>query len=322
MEEYEKLSWGYMATKYNFIGRAYGQGKTYNFPPHWSNGWISEMNPADGLFVASAWFTPDRKLVHKINTDKSCLWIFCVDCGEITYTQQGKKAKGLSPITHMIINPQKPFSFTFSENEHYCFTSVLVYNDFIQSFIKDREDGPKIGVDDARLWETQHLNTPNIMLILEQIRWAVRNSDISLLAYEGMILHLLCSIARNFPEIPRRRANRRNYVTWENEQKIYKVKEIIDSDILNVPNIKELCKIGEMSESRLRESFKNTYGVPLYEYTRIEIMKRAMQLLSADHLSIRDISERCGFKNASKFSAAFKAVHGITPSEFRKAFNL
>lgn len=322
MKDQKKLSWGHMASNYNLADRPYGLGRTYNFPPHWSNGWISEMNPAEGLFAASAWFTPDRKIVHRINTDKACLWILCVDCGEIIYTQQGKKAQGLSPITHMIINPQKSFSFTFSEKEHYCFTSVLVYDDFIQTYLKNRENAPKIGVEDAKLWETQHLNTPNIMLILEQIRWAVRNSDISLLAYEGMVLHLLCSIARNFPEIAKRRASRRNYVTWENEQKIYNVKDLIDKDILNIPSIEELCKVGEMSESRLRESFKNTYGIPLYKYIRNEIMKRGMQLLSADHLSIRDIAERCGFKNASKFSAAFKAVHGITPSEFRKSFNL
>ncbi|MCS4463649.1 hypothetical protein JTT01_03285 [Clostridium botulinum] len=51
-----------------------------------------------------------------------------------------------------------------------------------------------------------------------------------------------------------------------------------------------------MSESKLRQSFKNHYGIPLYRYIRIETMKRAMQLLSADHLSIRNISELCGYK--------------------------
>ncbi|MCS4478041.1 helix-turn-helix domain-containing protein [Clostridium botulinum] len=51
-------------------------------------------------------------------------------------------------------------------------------------------------------------------------------------------------------------------------------------------------------------------------------MKRAMQLLSADHLSIRNISELCGYKNPAKFAAAFKNIHGITPSDFRKSFNL
>jgi AraC-like DNA-binding protein len=37
----------------------------------------------------------------------------------------------------------------------------------------------------------------------------------------------------------------------------------------------------------------------IYHYIRLETMKRAMQFLSADHLSIRDIAERCGYKNAA-----------------------
>ncbi|MDF2888546.1 MAG: AraC family transcriptional regulator [Lacrimispora sp.] len=51
-------------------------------------------------------------------------------------------------------------------------------------------------------------------------------------------------------------------------------------------------------------------------------MKRAMQLLSSDYLSIQHIAELCGYKNASKFTAEFQEIHGITPSQFRKTFNL
>ncbi len=322
MDDYNDSSWSALADKYNFVKRPYGNGHIYDFPPHWSNGWIAEINAAKGLFVSSAWFTPSEQIVHTINSSKPFMIIFCVDCGEIVYSYQGKKRQTLPPITNLIINPQKPFTFTFSKDVHYCFTSVLIFDDFIKPFLKERTNAPKISVDDAKLWKTQHYNTPDIMLILEQIRWAVRNTDMPLLAFEGMTLHLLSAITRNFPDIPKRRSSRRHYITWENEQKIYQVKTKIDEDILNTPDTIELCRIAEMSESKLRESFKNHYGIPLYKYIRIETMKRAMQLLSADHLSIRGISELCGYKNPAKFAAAFKDVHGITPSDFRKSFNL
>ncbi|WP_252225541.1 AraC family transcriptional regulator [Clostridium sp. ZBS2] len=322
MYEYKDSSWKALADKYNLTKRPYGKGQIYDFPHHWSNGWIAEINPAKGLFVSSAWLTPSEQIVHTINSSDPFMLLFCIDCGEIVYSQQGKKKQALSPITHLIINPQKQFTFTFSKDVHYCFTSVLIFDDFIKPFLKDRTNAPKISVEDAKLWKTQHYNTPDIMLILEQIRWAVRNTDMPLLAFEGMTLHLLSAITRNFPDIPKIRSSRRHYVTWENEQKIYEVKTKIDEDILNPPAIIELCRIAEMSESKLRESFKNHYGIPLYKYIRIETMKRAMQLLSADHLSIRNISELCGYKNPAKFAAAFKDVHGITPSYFRKSFNL
>ncbi|QIB70481.1 helix-turn-helix transcriptional regulator [Aminipila butyrica] len=322
MNQYQTASWGAMAKKYNLNQRTYGQGTGYDFPPHWSNGWIVESCPAEGLFVSSAWFTPEKKIVHTVDIKKPCLWIFCIDCGDLIYSQQGKSAVTFTPITHVLINPQRPFHLTFPSGIHTCFTSVLVFDDFLQPFLQSKTTPPKISIEDAKSWETEHYNTPNTMLILEQIRWALRNADMPLLAYEGMVLHLLCSIARNYPAVPDRRSNRRNYVTWENEQKIYAVKLKIDENILQVPPMEELVKTAGMSESKLRLSFKNTYQIPLYDYIRREKMKRAMQLLSADHLSIRDISERCGYKNAAKFSAAFQDVHGMTPSEFRKAFNL
>ena len=322
MNEYQAASWGAMAKKYNLKQNTYGPGTGYYFPPHWSNGWIVEACPAEGLFVSSAWFTPDKNMVHAIDVQKPCLLIFCIDCGNITYSQQGRAASVFTPMTHVLVNPQRPFHLTFPKGVHTCFTSVLVFDDFLQPFLHTRKDSPKISIEDTKAWETEHYNTPNTMLIMEQIRWAIRNADMPLLAFEGMVLHLLCSIARNYPVTPERRSSRRNYVTWENEQKVYSVKLKIDENILQVPPMEELTKIAGMSESKLRLSFKNIYQIPLYDYIRREKMKRAMQLLSADHLSIRDISERCGYKNASKFAAAFQDIHGITPSEFRKAFNL
>lgn len=322
MDEYQNAAWVALAEKYALSCRVYSTGQTYDFPPHWSNGWITETRPADGLFVASAWFTPNREIIHRVNTQKPCMWIFCVDCGDIICSQQGKPAQRLTPVTHIIVNPQKLFRLTFPKGVHTCFTSVLIFDDFIQPFLRERANAPKIGIEDAKLWRPQHYNTPDTMLILEQIRWAARNRDMPLLAYEGMVLHLLSAIARNYPAVPEQRSNRRNYVTWENEQKLYHVKNRIDEDILGAPPVTELARLAGMSGSKLRLSFKNTYGIPLYHYIHTERMKRAMQLLAADHLSIRNIAERCGYKNAAKFAAAFKEVHGVTPREFRKAFNL
>lgn len=319
--EYE-LGFGTLAKQYALKELPYGNGVIYHFPPSWENGWIVQMNPAKGLFATSAWFTPENEIVYKINIDKPCMWILCIDCGEIIYTQKGKEAKRLTPFNHIIINPQTNFKITFPKGVHTCFTCVLIFNEYIENYLLNKKDVPKIKVSDAKLWKVQHYNTPNIMLILEQIRWNVRNADIHMITYECKAIELLLAIERNYPDIPLRRKSRKNYVTWENEQKVYRVKYALDSDILNPINMDQMCQLSEMSESMLRQSFKNLYGVPIYEYIRIETMKRAMQLLSADHLSIQNIAVQCGYKNPGKFTAAFKEIHGITPSQFRKSFNL
>ncbi len=321
-EEIFTMGWGAMAKENNLVTKQNDKGFIHNFPPGWQNGWISEMHPAKGLYTSSAWFTPAKKIRHTINMKKPAMWIFCIDCGDIEIISQGKATLKLTPSIHVVINPQKPFSFVFPKEVHACFTCVLIFEDFIERVIQGHENVPNFHIKDAALWESQQYNTPYNMLILEQIRWATRNADFPLLGLESMVVHLLSSIARNYPEIPIRRSSRAHYVNWDNEQKVFKVKSVLDNDILNAPNIDQLCKLAQMSESKLRNSFRNLYGIPLYSYIRTETMKRAMQMMGDDHLSIRNIAEQCGYQNQSKFTAAFKAVHGITPSEFRSAFNL
>jgi AraC-like DNA-binding protein len=323
MNQYTKVSFDALCEVYQLHKRTYGNGTITYIPAlEEINGWISQMRPAAGLFVSSAWFTPDKTLVHSIESTEEFMWIINVDCGDIIYSQQGKPSIHLTSGTHVIVNPKKKFRFTFPLGIHACFTSVLIFDEYLQKILKNHDPAPLIRVEDAKLWSPTHYDTPSILLILEQIRWGVRNSDMPLLAFEGMVIHLLSAIARNYPNIASRRESRRNYVTWENEQKIYQAKKILDEDILHPKSLKELCKLTEMSESMLRLSFKNLYQITIAKYIRTEIMKKAMLLLSSDHLSIRDIAEQCGYKNPAKFAAAFKEIHGITPSEFRKAFNL
>lgn len=322
MDDVNMHTWADLAKKYELKSKDYGNGQIYYFPPSWSNGWIVQMDATLGLSLSSAWFTPNKKITYKVDSNEDFFWIFCIDSGNIGISMQGKELRVLKNHNQIVINNNRAFSFTFNKDEHYCFTSVLIHKSFIDKIVKDSKVKPKIEMEDVRNWDCEHLNSPNIMLIMEQIRWAIRNGDMSLLAYEGMTIQLLTAIERNYPEITKRRMNRRNYVTWENEQKIYKVKKIIDEDILSLPNTEEFMRISEMSESKFREAFRNIYGLPIYSYIKIEKMKKAMQLLSADHLSVADISKMCGYKNPSKFAAAFKSVHDITPSEFRKSFNL
>lgn len=323
MDLYEKTSLLELSNIYSLHIRKYGNGTVMDIPSNEEiNGWISQMRPSKELFVSSAWFTPTQTLSHTMESKQDFIWIINIDCGEIIYSQQGKPSIHLTSGTHVIVNPKKKFRFSFPLDVHACFTSVLIFDAFIEKILMNKKDVPLIRVKDAVNWTSLHYDTPYILLILEQIRWGVRNSDMPLLAFEGMVIHLLSAIARNYPNIANRRISRRNYVTWENEQKIYKAKKALDEDILNPKSLQELCKLTEMSESMLRLCFKNIYETTLTRYIRTETMKKAMLLLSSDHLSIRDIAERCGYKNPAKFAAAFKEIHGITPSEFRKSFNL
>lgn len=316
-----QLGWGAMAEQIGLKVNKNGFYTYYEIPDIWENGWIMEVNPAKGLHVSSAWFTAKEPLEYTMHIKEPCLWIFCIDQGSLTFTQRGKSTRTLSPSTQIYISNGKPIHLSIDAKVHSCFTCLLVFDSWIEKFLLANAISYPIRISDAQQWLPLHVDTPLAMLVMEQLRWGVRGNRLPPPAYPLKAGELLCLFAHSFSNHHQKR-QRRLYVTWENEQKLDKIRELIDKDPIHVPATETLCQLAQMSESKLRIAFKSLYGKPLYTYIREAVMKLAMQLLAYDEMSIKNIAAHCGYENPGKFTAAFKDVHGITPSAFRKGFGL
>ena len=82
--------------------------------------------------------------------------------------------------------------------------------------------------------------------------------------------------------------------------------------------IPELAKQFNVSDSYLKNTFKDVFGVPVYSYVRIQKMQIAAKWLVGSDRPIMQIAAECGYGNGSKFTAAFRSVMGETPSDYRK----
>lgn len=318
--EYD-LGWGAWAKHFGFSARYDQHYAHYTLPVDWRNGWIIEVHPRPGLFAASAWFTPNKTLKYTMHIDKACLWLFCIDCGDILVSQKGKATYALSPFNRLLINPKEPITLTIPEGSHVCFTSLLLFDEAIQNFLSSNQIDYPMGIDQAKKWRSKHINQANVMLVMEQIRWGIRGNRMPAPAYLCKAMELLFIIDHNANR-DQYSQNRRHHVTWNDEMKLYRVSDRIDLNPLEPPSMEEMCRLAEMSESKLRIAFKSLYGITLLSYIKESVMKRAMQMLADDELSIKNIALICGYENPAKFTAAFKRIHDITPSDFRKNFEL
>ena len=83
--------------------------------------------------------------------------------------------------------------------------------------------------------------------------------------------------------------------------------------------VDEICSMFGISKTSLQCCFKSIYGTTPASYIRSERMKYAAQLIVAEaDKSIGEIASEIGYDNASKFSAAFRAVMNECPLEYRK----
>ncbi|HBF64586.1 MAG TPA: AraC family transcriptional regulator [Clostridium sp.] len=81
--------------------------------------------------------------------------------------------------------------------------------------------------------------------------------------------------------------------------------------------ITELGEIFHVSQTTLKKSFKDVYGVSIYSFIRRQKMQVAALLLRQTESTVLEIAGKCGYDNGSKFAGAFKNVIGMTPNEYR-----
>ena len=87
----------------------------------------------------------------------------------------------------------------------------------------------------------------------------------------------------------------------------------------NYVSLARLVEEHQISVSHLQRLFRQVYGMPVYHYIREYRLEQAAVELLSSRKHIVEIAMDAGYDSASKFSAAFKARYGVTPSAYRCA---
>lgn len=86
--------------------------------------------------------------------------------------------------------------------------------------------------------------------------------------------------------------------------------------------IEELAGLIHMQPTYFIRCFKSAYGVPPIAYLGKLRLYKAMHLLSTTTLPIEQVATSVGMPDAAYFARYFKKKCGITPSEYRNAFQV
>ena len=93
----------------------------------------------------------------------------------------------------------------------------------------------------------------------------------------------------------------------------------ITENIYTALSIEDLCEKFSISRSSLQVLFKNNLGVPPKQYISDIKLEKSKQLIKESKYTISEISSICGFASIHYFSRRFKAVYGITPTDYAKS---
>ncbi|WP_225369694.1 helix-turn-helix domain-containing protein [Methanobrevibacter arboriphilus] len=98
---------------------------------------------------------------------------------------------------------------------------------------------------------------------------------------------------------------------------IKSIKKELIKNIHNPITLEYLSKKYNISITSLKTSFKAIYGKPVYAWRKEYRLQIAKELLNKEDYKISEIANKVGYKNPSKFSAAFKEYYKLTPSQYR-----
>ena len=82
--------------------------------------------------------------------------------------------------------------------------------------------------------------------------------------------------------------------------------------------IEELSERFELSPTVLKKCFKGVYGDSVYAYMKRYKLQVAERLLKESSLTVGEIAAEIGYLNPNKFTSAFCAEYGLSPTAYRK----
>lgn len=154
---------------------------------------------------------------------------------------------------------------------------------------------------------------PEMQLLLKNIVSVDMNNSLNNFYVQIKVQELMYLL---FSKLSLRENTTFKSINSNDAEKLLVIRNGILSDLSTPPVLSELATIASMSETKLKQLFKQTFGDAIYNYYQKARMEEAAFLLKQAKHSVSEVGYELGFSNLSHFSRLFEKQYGITPKKF------
>jgi AraC family transcriptional regulator len=130
-------------------------------------------------------------------------------------------------------------------------------------------------------------------------------------------LAFFAHVVRAYGSVPAGGPNSRGGLApWQ----LRRARDFINANLAGDPSISEVAKECELSSSYFTRAFKETTGVPPYQWLTKQRVERAKELLRDPRQELADIAQLCGFVDQSHFTRVFSRSEGHSPGRWRRLY--
>lgn len=155
--------------------------------------------------------------------------------------------------------------------------------------------------------------SPDIQRVFKKLFWNSDQDHLLNLFYRIKIQELIYLL---FSKLLRRENATQHAINKEDITKLNNVHSALLEDISEPPDLNELAKSVGMSNTKMKQLFKQIYGDSMYNYYLKARMEDAAYLLKHANLSVSEVGHRVGYSNMSHFSRMFRKHYGTSPKNY------
>jgi AraC family transcriptional regulator len=162
---------------------------------------------------------------------------------------------------------------------------------------------PRLLFEDAALWESA-------LKLKGALETGKGDNRLYVEALAVILAHEITRLNSATPEPPLRGG----LAGWQQRN----VTAYIEEHLADQIQLSTLAGIARLSPYHFCRAFKRSVGLPPHRYHATRRIERAKGMLAKGSMSVTEVGFALGFAQTSSFTAAFRRVTGITPTEYQR----
>jgi AraC-like DNA-binding protein len=222
---------------------------------------------------------------------------------------------------NLIYSPKSKTSWEWQANNEIELFEVTMKTDFFLKYASKSEPYISLFIEaienqiPCRLIHENFTATAEMMIIIKEITNCEREGIYKKMFLEAKIIQLLLL---QLEQLCCNKCPIKCQLKNSHTIKMHQVREIILSNLKHPFSLKELAYLVGTNEFTLKKGFKTIFGTTVFGFLQDKKMEKAQNLLAEQELTITQVAELVGYKNATHFTTAFKKKYGTLPSAFKK----
>jgi len=282
---------------------------------------ISRHLMTDGMAIIDTqlYYSTAKTVIFEID-EESVVMNFIYSSNVETHIDQLESEKYSKENTHNIFYTNNfKGSFTIPACTHVNYLSIILSKEFYYNIINEdwllhEKFSKKILQKQPSYLTLKYLPfTPAIQWITSEIKHCTREGVLKRIYIESKIKELFIHQIEALIIKPLHT----DKINEEDYAKLLEAKKIVENDYRNTPTLPELSRLISLNEFKLKKGFKACFGTTVKSYIIKLRMEHARELFQNKAATVTEAAYKCGYKDVSHFSAAFKGYYGFSPQKFK-----